>query len=327
MGRQQRAVYSTIEAPLRAAWCERVTNPPQALSRGARIRHVVREGGLYPAVILDGSEKDELLVAALLARRRRPRVIVIADATWKLGRNPLDLLASRSVLRVLDAPNVHYAVFSSYERDVFPRTWRVDPARVVFTPYHHTLSDQELQLAGPGDGRVFAGGVSLRDYGTLVEAMRRIPHALTIATTARRQRWMRDLPQNVTVRATTRHEYTELVARASVVVVPLERRYDRGAGQTTYLNAMALGRATVVTDVPGASDYIRDGENGLLVPPADAAALARALRTVLEDPAYATRLGEAARRDACARFGPDRYVERLLTVVDEALAGNGHSGS
>lgn len=59
------------------------------------------------------------------------------------------------------------------------------------------------------------------------------------------------------------------------------------------VEAMATGTPVVATDCPhGPAEIIRDGENGLLVPPADPRALAGAMRRVLTDPALAARLAE-----------------------------------
>lgn len=312
-------IFSPLEAPQRRVWAERVQNPPRGRSQMRRLGSVIAEAGRHPAVILDAAEKEELLVAALIARLRRPPLVLLAEATWKLGRNPLDHIAARTGLRFLDGEHVRYGVLSTFELESFPRTWRVDPERVHFTPYYYTLAEGELRARREGDGTIFAGGNSLRDYRPLVEAMRALPQRLMIATRTAGHGWARALPANVTVRATTPAEYNERTASASVVVVPLERRDDRSAGQATYLNAMALGKPVVVSDVAGARDYIADGETGILVPPGDPRALATALRALHEDPALARAIGEAARADVLRRFGPDDYAERLVAIVDAAI--------
>jgi glycosyltransferase involved in cell wall biosynthesis len=63
----------------------------------------------------------------------------------------------------------------------------------------------------------------------------------------------------------------------------------------TLLEAAACGRAIVTTDVPGCRTLVRDGVEGLLVPPGDAAALADALLSLARDPERVARLGAAAR--------------------------------
>jgi glycosyltransferase involved in cell wall biosynthesis len=58
--------------------------------------------------------------------------------------------------------------------------------------------------------------------------------------------------------------------------------------------AMAAGRPIVASALPSSREFLRDGENALLVPPGDAEALAAALRRVLGDPGLAERLARSA---------------------------------
>jgi glycosyltransferase involved in cell wall biosynthesis len=64
---------------------------------------------------------------------------------------------------------------------------------------------------------------------------------------------------------------------------------------------------------------VRDGREGILVPPADPRALAAALRALDDDAALAARLGEAARLRASERFGPAAHIDGLLTIYDDVL--------
>jgi glycosyltransferase involved in cell wall biosynthesis len=62
----------------------------------------------------------------------------------------------------------------------------------------------------------------------------------------------------------------------------------------TVVEALAVGCPVIATAVGGVPEVIRDGENGLLVPPNDVAALAVAIRRFFEDGALRQRLAEAA---------------------------------
>jgi glycosyltransferase involved in cell wall biosynthesis len=68
------------------------------------------------------------------------------------------------------------------------------------------------------------------------------------------------------------------------------------------IEGMSLAKPIVATTVGGVSGMLEDGHSALLVPPGDAAALARALVRLLEDPALAARLGRAACDRHRARF-------------------------
>ncbi|HEY3119415.1 MAG TPA: glycosyltransferase family 4 protein [Vicinamibacteria bacterium] len=101
-----------------------------------------------------------------------------------------------------------------------------------------------------------------------------------------------------------RQEVARALGAADVVAVPSV--VDRGGNvdglPNVVLEALAAGRPVVASRVAGIPDVIEDGVNGLLVPPADATALAGALRRLAEDPTTRARLGCAARRDALARL-------------------------
>lgn len=92
------------------------------------------------------------------------------------------------------------------------------------------------------------------------------------------------------------------------------------------MEAMAAGRPLVATAVDGVLDLVTDGEEALLVPPGDGAALARALRTILTDPALADRLGRRA-RERIAAFDFSVSLRAMEAVYDGVLtpkAGDGH---
>lgn len=87
------------------------------------------------------------------------------------------------------------------------------------------------------------------------------------------------------------------------------------------LEAMAAGRAIVASDIPGISDTLADC--GVLVPPADPAALAREIIRLAEDPGRRKRLGEKARKRATDHFSRDRFSGRILTLYADLRQGTG----
>lgn len=85
------------------------------------------------------------------------------------------------------------------------------------------------------------------------------------------------------------------------------------------LEAMAAGRPVVATTAGGTPEVVRDGFDGLLVPPRDPEALARDIVRVLADGGLATRLGASAARRA-AEFDIRKAVRRMEEVYEEILS-------
>lgn len=88
------------------------------------------------------------------------------------------------------------------------------------------------------------------------------------------------------------------------------------------LEAHAEGLPAVVTDVGGNAEVVDNGRTGLVVPPADSGALARAILQLLRDPERRKSMGQAARARALEEFGLERMTDRMeryyASLVDAA---------
>jgi glycosyltransferase involved in cell wall biosynthesis len=87
------------------------------------------------------------------------------------------------------------------------------------------------------------------------------------------------------------------------------------------LEAMASGKPVVATRVGGLSDVIIDGRTGLLVAPADSAALSEAIAALIADPSRARAMGQAAAAHAREHFGLERMAARNEEYYFELLHG------
>ena len=81
------------------------------------------------------------------------------------------------------------------------------------------------------------------------------------------------------------------------------------------VEAMAAGCACIGTDVVGVREVIEHESTGLLVPPDDAGALAEALQRLLQNPALAQQLGQAARQRALSAHGRERMWQRYRALL------------
>ncbi len=84
------------------------------------------------------------------------------------------------------------------------------------------------------------------------------------------------------------------------------------------LEALAAGLPVVATDIPGTSEIVAHGENGLLVPPRDSRALAKAISELLNDPLRREKMGRAG-REMILRLGLtwDDVARRYISLYQE----------
>jgi glycosyltransferase involved in cell wall biosynthesis len=115
-------------------------------------------------------------------------------------------------------------------------------------------------------------------------------------------------------------ELRDLYSRASVVVVPLVET-DFQAGVTTVLEAMAMGKAVIVSATKGQSGVVHDGLTGITVSPGDAAELGDAVRYLLENPAERRRLGWSAREAIVDGYSVEAYAGRLAGHLADLAQG------
>lgn len=95
----------------------------------------------------------------------------------------------------------------------------------------------------------------------------------------------------------------------------------RESSSNMILEAMAAGRATVVTRTGGLPELVGDGQAGICVPPLDIDALAVALDYLVEHEAFRRQIGSRARARAADRHNPGRIAHAWLNVLS-AAAGN-----
>jgi glycosyltransferase involved in cell wall biosynthesis len=173
---------------------------------------------------------------------------------------------------------------------------------------------------------MFVGGVTLRKgIPYLLDAFRRVtppatlrlvgaPHPNLIAR-------LGGLPPRVEMAgvrtgAALAREY----AAADVFVLP---SVEDGFG-LVVLEAMLAGLPVVVSDHAGASEAVRDGIDGCVVPARDESALAARLELLLSDSALRARMGAAARASAISRtwddYGAERHAREFAPLLGIAAA-------
>lgn len=275
--------------------------------------HLFRLSKQYD-VVLTGSDRAGLFfgIAQRVFRRRRVPQIFLDFLVYFSGDGFKQAIRRRLCRLAADGSSCTI-VQRTCEVRAFSRALGVPASKFRFIPYHATIYDTRVEVRN--DGYIFAGGDAHRDYPLLIEAVRGLPYRVIIAALRRDHFADVPIPLNVEIVTVPEAKFLDLLAGASVVIVPLKRNATHVGGEQTYVNAMTMGKATIVTDLD-AGDYIENGKTGILTPAGDIAALRQAIRNVMEDRDIARSLGESA-KEASAKFAPERFFEAVFRLCEE----------
>ncbi len=112
-----------------------------------------------------------------------------------------------------------------------------------------------------------------------------------------------------------REDIPQVLASLDIFVLSsLREGVPQGVAQ-----ALAMEKPVVATDVGGVPELIRNDQTGLLVPPADSRALAKAILELLEDREKAKRLGKNGRKLIEERFSQESMIEKIEDLYRELL--------
>lgn len=265
-------------------------------------------------------------IARLVPRSARPRIVVDAHGDWQLATRFYGMR-----LRGVLAPATDRLaswVFQHADRVRTTSAWLAGKVRdagyrgpiettITFSDFEPFLSTPPEPFPEP-PGAVFVGVLDrVKGVGTLLDAwaqvVARVPSArLTIVGDGPQSHALRRrASSSVTFTgAVPRSSVRVLIDDASVLVLPSR---SEGFGRI-IVEAMARGRPVIASDAGAIPELVDDGTTGILVPVGDAAGLAHALTTLLNDPQTLRRMSEEA-RSAAARLDPvgrfEASVERL----------------
>ncbi len=113
-----------------------------------------------------------------------------------------------------------------------------------------------------------------------------------------------------------REDMPEVMAALDLLVIPSTSPEPLGR---SMLEAMACGTPVVAAAHGGPLEVIRDGENGLLFPPNDPAALAVAVIQMAQEPEWREKIIRSARAEVVKSYDADRYTEKIVELYHEVL--------
>jgi len=299
--RMREADVGYVPVPMQRAWDVRAA---------WRLAKVIRAGQIQVAHAHKGRARTLALLAGLMGARSR--LVLNRGVSFRVPRARRLGYTSRRVHAIV-------AVCESIKRDLVATGVPAQKIEVIYSGtdlerFHPGLDGQpirrELGLA-PEHFLITQIGVrSWRGWRDVLDAMARLapdtPHARLLFVGAPPPRvaelgeCARKIGLDGRVLVLGHREDVPRILTASDVVV--DASYA-GAGLTGSIReALACERPVVATDLAGMPELVVDGETGLLVPPRDPDALARALRRVIENPTWAQAMARAGCKRVDAHF-------------------------
>jgi peptidoglycan/xylan/chitin deacetylase (PgdA/CDA1 family) len=275
--------------------------------------------GRYDAVVSWAEHLGIPFAAFLkLTFARVPHVAIFSWISKPKKAIPLKLLRSRFSRIILMS-----SVQRDYARD------RLGISDAALPPLRWPVDQKFWHPVDVPQEMICAVGREMRDYGTLVEALRGSTIRCHIAAGGqvgmkKKDAWVTalsatgSLPPNITLGPLNFAALRAMYARSRFVVMPLfPTKTDNGT--TSILEAMAMGKAVICSRVEGQKDVIRDGETGLFVPPQDPSALRAAIDHLWNHPEMAEKMGQAARAYVLEYHTLDAWVTSVRMAVEESI--------
>lgn len=306
----------------------RSRNPLHALADVIRLTRVYRR--LRPDLVQHIAIKP-VLFGSLAARLAGVPAVVNTVAGLGYVFSSSDLAARllkpfiTLAYRFALAPRRHRLVLQNHDDlAFFVRHVAADPQRACVIPGVGVDTVRFRPEPEPGGlAKVLMPARLLRDKGIheFVEAARllhargvpvkfsvagdRDPHNPASVSEARLQAWVAEGRVDF---LGWQRDMAPLLLASHIIALP---SYREGL-PTALTEAAACGRPIVTCDVPGCREVVVDGENGLLVPPRDAAALAQSIERLVADADLRARMGRCGRQRAESLFSVERVVSATL---------------
>lgn len=186
--------------------------------------------------------------------------------------------------------------------------------KVTALPFGVDIEFWQPSRGEPDDYVLSVGSDPARDHDILLEAC---PVPLRVVSRTIKPEMLANKP-NVALYEVDTVGLRDLYDRARIVAVPTND-VMQPSGQSTVLQAMAMGRPVVLTRIQGPwTDKLVSGKNCLMVPPGDQWELRRAILQLWNDPVQAASIGAAARQTVMSHFRWEnlkRALVALLTAV------------
>lgn len=226
------------------------------------------------------------------------------------------------ILKITQSHISKILMWSSVQKDIAINQIGIPETKIEFI---RKFADQQFfRPIERETDMICAVGSEMRDYPTLVEAIRDLDISCHIATgrtrgqlfdTVKALYAINNIPTNITIGHKHYSELRDLYARSRFVVVPILPT-DTDNGLTCILEAMAMGKVVICSRTQGQVDVIQDGVTGIFVPPQNSEALRNAILYLWNNPDLTLQMGKAARKYLEEHHTLEQFIERVKQIIE-----------
>jgi glycosyltransferase involved in cell wall biosynthesis len=270
------------EYPQMFAWSERAGIPLAAY------RRLLGSGNRFVSMFQCWSKRQEMAVTKLDLFSQMDDIVVHCSS---MKRKFIDLGVPEEKIKI-----IHYSIDQCF-----------------FMP--------AAGYAAPTSQIMSIGETRSRDYPSLFKAVDRLPVELVVPAYghwyAREKRTLveAEIPQNVSlIKHVPQSKLRDLYASSQFVVLPIHDVVF-SAGATATLEAGSMARPVIAFRSEGITDYIIDGETGILVKPGDVRELRSAIEYLLANPSEVQRMGANARQRIVESLNLETYVAKIANLL------------
>lgn len=161
---------------------------------------------------------------------------------------------------------------------------------------------------------IFAGGRTNRDYSTFLKAIEGLGLHCCIVCSPENVERLR-VPDNVTIEYDlSLDDFLQKMRQSRIVVIPLKEP-ETPTGQLVLLQAMGMGKATIMSKGIGVPSYIRNGVEAILVDGGNVSALREAILSLIKD----TELYSKLSYRAIQAFRENHSVSKFICIIQQLI--------
>ena len=275
-----RKILSTLPYQKSDFWWQSVDSILPSLPRGAgklayffsaivHISKLLWVVNRYELLLLTGGERRDLFyvaIAGCLPWIHTPHVIT--DAHWQ-AKTGLSLWLQKTIFKLGNRLTKQVQPHSDEECYLYSQQFQIPFDKLKAVPWSVSLTGYQLNPVN-NSLMILTGGASFRDYGCFYQAVKDLDLPIEIGLPqwfdCRETQQLSQLNHVNVHHHLNRQQYYEKMAKCNVLAMPMPSGLTRCAGDQTLLNAMSMGKIVVVTDSVASRLYIRDGENGFIIP-------------------------------------------------------------